>query len=95
MRHGISPTRRSSETTRRSPEAPPGANCGTPVPATSLNLPERITPELADLLRARETRLLMQADGVGMEQLVAALMRIQIPRRTRKSKAKRKAKETT
>jgi hypothetical protein len=45
----------------------------------------RISPELASLLAAEDTRLIMEADNVGMEQLVAALTRIPIPRRKNKT----------
>lgn len=41
----------------------------------------RLSPELANLLAARETRMLMDADEVGLEQLITALLRIPIPRR--------------
>ena len=45
----------------------------------------QISTELASLLVAEETRLVMEADNVGMEQLVAALTRIPIPRRKNKT----------
>ncbi len=41
--------------------------------------------ELASLLAADETRLIIEADNVGMDQLVAALTRIPIRRRKNKT----------
>jgi hypothetical protein len=43
----------------------------------------QISPDLASLLAERETQLMMEADNVGMEQLIAALTRIPIPRKKR------------
>jgi hypothetical protein len=45
------------------------------------NPTQRISPELADLLAGQEARLIMEADNVGLEQLIAALNRIPIRRR--------------
>ena len=45
----------------------------------------QISGELASLLAGEETRLVMEADNVGMEQLIAALTRIPIPRRKKKT----------
>jgi hypothetical protein len=45
----------------------------------------RKNPEAAGLLAAGETRSLMEADNVGMEQLVAALARMCKPRRKTKT----------
>jgi hypothetical protein len=43
--------------------------------------PAQVSPAVANLLREPETRLVMEADNVGLEELVAALTRIPIPRR--------------
>jgi hypothetical protein len=43
--------------------------------------PAQISPAVASLLREPETHLVMKADNVGLEELVAALTRIPIPRR--------------
>ena len=51
------------------------------LPSDDCNPAARVSPELASLLATEETRLIMEADNVGMEQLVAALTRIRIPRR--------------
>jgi hypothetical protein len=53
-------------------------------PADSGNQPVQASPQLAGILATEQTRLIMQADNVGMEQLVAALTRISIPRRKTK-----------
>jgi hypothetical protein len=42
---------------------------------------ERVSSDLASLLAEPETRLIMQADNVGLEELVAALTKIPIRRR--------------
>lgn len=42
-----------------------------------------LSPALISLLEGRETKLLMEADNVGVEQLITALTRIPIPRRKR------------
>jgi hypothetical protein len=47
--------------------------------------PAPISPELGSLLAAEETRLIMEADNVGLEQLIAALTRIPIPHRKKKT----------
>jgi hypothetical protein len=54
-------------------------------PADSRQPTVRISPELTSLLDAEETRLIMEADNVGLEQLIAALTRIPIPRRKKKT----------
>jgi hypothetical protein len=43
-----------------------------------------ISRELASLLAEPETRLMMEADNVGLEELLAALTRIPIPRPRRR-----------
>jgi len=69
---------------RKRPAAKPLAlrECGSR--ANGGNQPAQVSPKLAGILAAEETRLVMQADNVGMEQLVASLMRISIPRRKSK-----------
>jgi hypothetical protein len=47
------------------------------------NRTQQISAELAVLLAEPETRLIMEADNVGLEELVAALTRIPIPHRRR------------
>jgi hypothetical protein len=44
-----------------------------------------ISAELASLVGAEETRLVVEAGNVGLEQLIAALTRIPIPRRRKKT----------
>jgi hypothetical protein len=44
----------------------------------------QISRELASLLAKPETRQIMEADNVGLEELVAALTRIPIPRSRRR-----------
>jgi len=41
----------------------------------------QVNSALVDLLSEPETRLIMEADNVGLEELVATLTRIKIPRR--------------
>jgi hypothetical protein len=50
----------------------------------------RMSSEASGLLAAEEPHVLMEADNVGMEQLIAALTRVRIPRRKSKT-----AKSTT
>jgi hypothetical protein len=45
----------------------------------------RMGSEASGLLAAEETHLLIEADNIEMEQLIAALTRIRIPRRKSKT----------
>ena len=45
----------------------------------------QIGAELPSLVGAEETRLVIEADNVGLEQLIAALTRIPIPHRRKKT----------